>query len=327
LTTDHLGSPRVVTDERSEVVSRRDFSAFGEEIAAMAETHRTPGDKYGVGDGVRQKFTGYERDEETGLDFAQARYYNPTHGRFTAVDPLLASGKSADPQTFNRYAYAMNRPLILTDPNGLQAGRPVRPQSGTVETVRVQVKAPSAPRIETYPVKGQTSSEVWKSAEESRETGFPGAYNRPFSWSGTFTPTSTRRTRGGYSVTVQTSEIEIEIKDPKITLPEWENKSDASPEEQEKWETSLEKLKKHEFDHHDIAVDCLNNILKPALEAIPAPIVGQGTGKTPEEARNAAIKNETEKIQTEFKKADQKAQDKQNQFDECTDHGRQSCQQ
>ena len=101
---------------------------FGEEIAAMAETHRTPGDKYGVGDNVRQKFTGYERDEETGLDFAEARYYYNNHGRFTAVDPLLASGKSADPQTFNRYAYTMNRPLVLTDPTGLQTGETAPPQ-------------------------------------------------------------------------------------------------------------------------------------------------------------------------------------------------------
>jgi RHS repeat-associated protein len=69
---------------------------------------------------VRQKFTGYERDDETGLDFAEARYYYNNHGRFTAVDPLLASGRSADPQTFNRYAYVMNRPLILTDSTGLQ---------------------------------------------------------------------------------------------------------------------------------------------------------------------------------------------------------------
>jgi hypothetical protein len=37
------------------------------------------------------------------------------------VDPLLASGKSANPQTFNRYIYVMNNPLLLTDPSGLQA--------------------------------------------------------------------------------------------------------------------------------------------------------------------------------------------------------------
>src|SRR5690606_39452101 len=82
----------------------------------------------GVGDGVRQKFTGYERDEETGLDFAEARYYYNDHGSFTAVDPLLASGKSANPQTFNRYAYTMNRPLILTDPTGLQTGKAAPPE-------------------------------------------------------------------------------------------------------------------------------------------------------------------------------------------------------
>ncbi len=49
--------------------------------------------------------------------------YENRHGRFTAVDPLLASGKSVDPQTFNRYVYVLNNPLILTDPSGLQAGR------------------------------------------------------------------------------------------------------------------------------------------------------------------------------------------------------------
>lgn len=48
--------------------------------------------------------------------------YQNLHGRFTAVDPLLASGKSADPQTFNRYVYVLNNPLILTDPDGLQVG-------------------------------------------------------------------------------------------------------------------------------------------------------------------------------------------------------------
>ncbi len=109
LTTDHLGSPRIITDALGDVTSRRDFMPFGEEILRAV---------YGS-DSVRQKFTGYERDDETGLDFAEARYYYNNHGRFTAVDPLLASGKSADPQTFNRYAYTMNRPLILTDPTGL----------------------------------------------------------------------------------------------------------------------------------------------------------------------------------------------------------------
>lgn len=117
-TTDHLGSPRVITDTSGTGTSRRDFMPFGEELYPDSQ-YRKSSDKYGVIDSVRQRFTGYEKDEETKLDFAEARYYNNSHGRFTAVDPLLASGKSANPQTFNRYTYVSNNPIILTDPTGL----------------------------------------------------------------------------------------------------------------------------------------------------------------------------------------------------------------
>jgi len=122
--TDQLGSPRVLTDKLGNVVSRRDFMPFGEELYADG-TYRKTADKFSTAgqDSVRQRFTGYQKDIETGLDFAEARYYQNQHGRFTAVDPLLASGKSANPQTFNRYAYGMNRPLVMVDPTGLQAGR------------------------------------------------------------------------------------------------------------------------------------------------------------------------------------------------------------
>ena len=116
--TDQLGSPRVIVNGLAEVVSRRDFMPFGEELEADG-TYRITAQKYGQTDSVRQKFTGYQKDEETGLDFAEARMYQNLHGRFTAVDPLLASGKSANPQTFNRYVYVGNRPLTVTDPTGL----------------------------------------------------------------------------------------------------------------------------------------------------------------------------------------------------------------
>jgi len=68
---------------------------------------------------VRQGYTGYEQDTESGLDFAQARYYNSAHGRFTSVDPLTASANIKNPQTFNRYSYVMNSPYKYTDPLGL----------------------------------------------------------------------------------------------------------------------------------------------------------------------------------------------------------------
>src|SRR5262249_36555275 len=114
-----LGSPRVITNSTGDVVSRRDFMPFGEEVAPV-DSLRAANTVYTSGDSIRQKFTGYQKDDETQLDFAEARMYENRHGRFTAVDPLLISGKSANPQTFNRYMYVLDNPLVLQDPSGLQ---------------------------------------------------------------------------------------------------------------------------------------------------------------------------------------------------------------
>src|SRR5205085_10686781 len=78
---------------------------------------RTPARGY-VGDAVRQKFTGYERDAQTGLDFAQARYFSDSLGRFTSPDDFLKDSKPADPSSWNLYAYARNNPLRFVDPSG-----------------------------------------------------------------------------------------------------------------------------------------------------------------------------------------------------------------
>ncbi|MBX3280810.1 MAG: RHS repeat-associated core domain-containing protein, partial [Acidobacteria bacterium] len=77
---------------------------------------------------IETALVGYERDIETGLDFAQARYYANVQGRFTSVDPHNPIVDSRDeeafndylgqPQNWNRYAYVWNNPLKYTDPTG-----------------------------------------------------------------------------------------------------------------------------------------------------------------------------------------------------------------
>jgi RHS repeat-associated protein len=63
------------------------------------------------------KFTGKERDSESGLDNFGARYNSSNVGRFMSPDPL--GGSLIDPQTLNKYSYVRNNPVNLTDPTGM----------------------------------------------------------------------------------------------------------------------------------------------------------------------------------------------------------------
>ena len=122
LTPDHLGSTRVVTGEDQSVLSRHDYLPFGEEIGAALGNR---GQATGVSgytasrtDGPAQKFTGKERDNESGLDYFQARYFSGAGGRFTSADAPFADQGAADPQSWNLYSYTRNNPLVRVDPDG-----------------------------------------------------------------------------------------------------------------------------------------------------------------------------------------------------------------
>jgi RHS repeat-associated protein len=112
LAMDHLGSTRLVMGAQTE---RHDYLPFGYEVTGG---WRTAGLGYGPNT-VPQKFTGQIRDNETGLDFFQARYYAPAQGMFLSPDPANAGADATDPQTWNGYAYVSNNPMANTDPSGL----------------------------------------------------------------------------------------------------------------------------------------------------------------------------------------------------------------
>jgi len=65
------------------------------------------------------KFTGKERDAESGNDYFGARYYGTSMGRFMSPDPT--GGHLENPQSLNKYSYALNNPLTNTDPTGLDS--------------------------------------------------------------------------------------------------------------------------------------------------------------------------------------------------------------
>jgi RHS repeat-associated protein len=119
LTADYLGSTRLITSSAGATVSQHDYLPFGEEVP-LAYGGRTalPGFQAGSADDVNQKFTGKERDAESGLDYFGARYYGSALGRFTSPDEVVADQHPDDPQSWNLYGYVRNRPLSSVDPNG-----------------------------------------------------------------------------------------------------------------------------------------------------------------------------------------------------------------
>jgi len=69
---------------------------------------------------IESRYTGKERDAESGLDYFGARYYASSMGRFMSPDPSqLAFADPTNPQSFNLYSYAVNNPLKFADPTGL----------------------------------------------------------------------------------------------------------------------------------------------------------------------------------------------------------------
>jgi RHS repeat-associated protein len=117
ITSDHLGSTRAVTNDTGVVQSRLDYLPFGEEIPSTVGG-RGGVAGYGTDAGIRQKFTGKERDLETGLDYFGARYLSSAQGRFTGPDEPVVFADPDDPQTWNLYTYARNNPHRFVDPDG-----------------------------------------------------------------------------------------------------------------------------------------------------------------------------------------------------------------
>ncbi|MCL4796272.1 MAG: hypothetical protein KJZ84_17050 [Bryobacteraceae bacterium] len=113
ITADHLGSTRLTTGATGAPAGRLDYFPFGETIPGGASFGNRPSPT-----GPRLKFTGKERDAETGLDYFIARYYSAPQGRFTTPDIPLIDQRVNDPQSWNLYAYGRNNPLKNVDPTG-----------------------------------------------------------------------------------------------------------------------------------------------------------------------------------------------------------------
>ena len=112
---DELGSPMRLTG--TDGCTSYAYGPFGEEIrGGRRQAGRNTG--YTKQGNLIQPFafTGYQKDAESGLYYAQARYYDPQTGRFASED--LIRGFTVMPQTLNHYSYCWNDPLKYVDRDG-----------------------------------------------------------------------------------------------------------------------------------------------------------------------------------------------------------------
>jgi len=98
--TNQQGTPLATADASGNLLTTADYRPYGVQALGMAQ--QGPG------------YTGHVSDAASGLVYMQARYYDPSVGRFISADPSAGGG-------FSRYAYANGNPVVNFDPDGRQA--------------------------------------------------------------------------------------------------------------------------------------------------------------------------------------------------------------
>lgn len=103
-----VGSPVAASSSSGALLWTTDYLPYGEKYATDSNASSN-----------KVWFTGHVQDAPQNLIYMEARYYDPEVGRFMAIDPVGFT--EANPQSFNRYAYANNNPYKYVDPNGREA--------------------------------------------------------------------------------------------------------------------------------------------------------------------------------------------------------------
>ncbi len=101
---DRLGSTKGLTDDNQTVTDVYHYDAFGNPLQINGATLN------------HYRFTGEQHDQQTGLIYLRARYYNPSRGRFLTSDTW--QGQRDQPITLHKYLYANGNPVVFVDPTG-----------------------------------------------------------------------------------------------------------------------------------------------------------------------------------------------------------------
>ncbi|MCC2314104.1 SpvB/TcaC N-terminal domain-containing protein, partial [Cellulomonas xiejunii] len=106
----HLGSASLELDDEAQVITYEEYAPFGSTTFQSVRSQlQTP---------KRYRFSGKERDEESGFVYVGARYYLPWLGRWASCDPAAPDADPADPSLAQPYLYVEDKPVVAGDPDG-----------------------------------------------------------------------------------------------------------------------------------------------------------------------------------------------------------------
>lgn len=106
----HLGSASLELDDTAQIISYEEYYPYGStSFQAVRSQTETP---------KRYRYTGKERDEESGLYYHGARYYAPWLGRWTSCDPAIFEVHAFEQVILQPYTYVENKSVVAIDPDG-----------------------------------------------------------------------------------------------------------------------------------------------------------------------------------------------------------------
>lgn len=123
--TDPLGTPLIEADSAGNVLRTFDYRPYGADAMGSGVGDRTVG------------YTGHIMDDDSGLIYMQARYYDASIGRFLSVDPQALTASVGNLFFANRFAYANNAPTRYTDAHGDKPGDHFRtPEAAALDALQ-----------------------------------------------------------------------------------------------------------------------------------------------------------------------------------------------
>jgi RHS repeat-associated protein len=166
--SNHLGSAMLELDGAAAIITYEQYYPYGSTSLQSGRSTAEVSLK-------RYRYTGKERDGESGFYYHGARYYAPWLGRWMSPDPAgLIDGP-------NRYSYARNNPIRLVDPDGSAAGDP--PKLGGLWSYGTRLKNKLGHRVQQHhPISVKTRQlqrKKYYSRKISEKLEIPGVSKRP----------------------------------------------------------------------------------------------------------------------------------------------------